>query len=561
MPGLSSSRGEVSAFMECRLAFWGEEDESTNNKSGEWEDRKPSSLSSSQESSLSGRPPKSGEGTTFLPSMPAPAAAVASNSAKQSPLTPFDHGCLASMSPAKSPYFPAFAQQSYSDTPKAGCKKEGFQPPALSETFPLSDDLKKPHQLPLSPSPPAPPGPPPPSHHGKQTYRSTVIHNDNNPLWENDASNNTFHIPLQKSDLYPTLHSDGCRLALEVQLQEEMAATENFMVGGVLSHAVGAAAAATSLVPVVGKSLGEHGERGARVGMEKMGLGTDRTLGGGYIDLMPLLMGNWDEEFDKENRDWNNTIEEDRNVDNWGRMNAKSYWIKRRCERSGLLDVWVPLYRENEGPQEHHGKVHLIVSYEPNGMVPKQHDVVALESFARRPHSDSNIGSVITPVLPPLHPLMVVETRHPYLLVEYTTSRTVTSVSRSGHVKSSKWERTHRVRIHRNSAFVIERRTLIDAVGDVARFPGDIVLSTPVGRELSEVTAPVVAAAGEVVAPMFIWGKLLLATGTTGVKAALAGVSVASSIAAKAVVDGSRDKVRREGYEGRVDEEGVYRYG
>lgn len=553
VPGLSSAKGEVSSFSSCRLAFWGEDGDQINDQN-QSDDRKPSALSAPS----SGSAEKEDTAKKVIPSMPTTSTASSvSASTKQSPLTPFDQGCLASMSPARSPYFPAFAQQSNEKPPAAAnaSTEKGFKPP--HETFPLSDDLKKPSSMPIQP-PPAPSGPPPPNHYGKHEYRSSVVHNDNNPIWENDATGSNFKIPLRKDDLYPKLQTDGCKVALEIRLDEEMAQAESLMVGGVLSHAVGAAAAATSLVPVVGKSLGERGQKGAHAGMEMMGLGTDRLIGKGYVDLMPLLMGVWEEEFDRENRDLNS--EEDGDLDEFGRINLKSHLRKRRVERSGLLDVWVPLFRETHS--ENHGKVHLLISYEPNGMSPKQHDVVALESFARSPYSDSgpvNAGSVITPILPPLYPLLVVETRGSYLLCEYSTSRTVTSVDRSGNVKSTKWERSHRVRIHRNSAFVIERRNLLDAVGDVARMPGDIIQSTPVGREVVEASAPIVAAAGEVVAPMFIWGKLLMAAGGTGVKAGLAGLSAATHIAVQAAVNGSQDKARNERYD--RGEEGVYRYG
>jgi hypothetical protein len=152
--------------------------------------------------------------------------------------------------------------------------------------------------------------------------------------------------------------------------------------------------------------------------------------------------------------------------------------------------------------------------------------------------------------------VLVVDTRSSYLLVEYSTSRTVTSVDRSGNVKSSKWERTHRLRIHRNSAFVIERRTLLDAVGDVARLPGDIVLSTPVGRDVAEASAPIVAAAGELLGPALLWGKLMMAAGGTGMRAGMAGLRAAT----EAVVNTSQDMARSGKYE-RSEEAGVYQYG
>ena len=156
----------------------------------------------------------------------------------------------------------------------------------------------------------------------------------------------------------------------------------------------------------------------------------------------------------------------------------------------------------------------------------------------------------------------MIDMKGSYLLLEYATSRTVTSVDRLGNIKSSRWERTHRVRIHRNSVFVIERCTLLDVAGNIARIPGDIVLSTSVGQEIAEASAPLVAGALELVTPAWQGAKLLVGAGSLGVKASLAGAKAASS----AVVTVSQQKAmeRREGVY--VDERdggdsGVYRYG
>jgi hypothetical protein len=119
-------------------------------------------------------------------------------------------------------------------------------------------------------------------------------------------------------------------------------------------------------------------------------------------------------------------------------------------------------------------------------MTSKQDDVVAFESHARRPlhgrrdHDDdaaslsssatcraANAGPTINPVVPPLSPLLVIDARGGHLLLEYAASRTVTSVNRGGNVRSSRWECTHCVRVHRNVVFVVERRTFADGVCDI----------------------------------------------------------------------------------------------
>lgn len=207
------------------------------------------------------------------------------------------------------------------------------------------------------------------------------------------------------------------------------------------------------------------------------------------------------------------------------------------------------------------GKVHLLISYEPNGMTPKRDDVVAFESFARRPLNDDSSavsGPVVSPIVPPLSPLTVADARGPYLLLEHVASRTVTSVDRGGNVRSSRHERRHRVRVHRNSAFVIERRTMMDAASDLARLPGDIVLSTPVGREVADASAPIVAAAAELMGPAMLWGRLMVSAGGTGVKVGLAGMGAA----AEAVVAASQEKaLERRGGDGGDAGVEVYGYG
>jgi len=423
-------------------------------------------------------------------------------------------------------------------------------------------------------------GPPPPHHYAREEFRSSVIHHDSNPIW-GDASNlsnsntnhseshhcsrnkSSFHIPLQKDDLYPTLHKDGGHVSLEVRLEEDMTAAESLIVGGALSNAVSAASAMASTIPKVGQHVGQRTRMGAEAGMELLGLGKDRLIGRGFVDLMSLLLGFWEDDFEVGGGNGGSAkgeaddMEGDLEVDEFGRIHPKAYMKRRRVERMGMLDVWVPLYHPN-GKTVISGKVHLLITYEPNGMTPKPNDVVAFESYARHPEA----SSIMAPIVPPLSPLLVIDTRSSYLLLEYTNSRTVTSVDRSGNVKSSRWERSYRIRIHRNAVFVIERPTLMDAAGNLARLPGEIVLSTPLGREVAEISAPLVAAASELVGPAVLWGKLMVAAGGTGVKASLAGAQAAT----EAVVRASQVKALQSRESGYVDdrdggEMGVYRYG
>jgi len=449
-----------------------------------------------------------------------------------------------------------------------------------------------------------------PHHYAKEVFKSSTVPNDCNPVW-GDSSNNSnasnhnsndnnnqsnFHIPLHKDDLLPTLQTDGGKISLEVRLDEEMAPTESLLVGGALTSAVNVASVATSMV-----GMGKQTKEVSNLGREMLGLGSDRLVGKGFVDLMPLLVGLWEDDWedvssssslsDHHHHHSSNEEEDTANLDVYGRIPRSARMMRRRVERMGMLDVWVPLHHpsdamnatSSEGRKASAaGKVHLLISYEPNGMSPKRDDVVALESFARRPfdqlnssggesgrsnnnnntNTSFNFGNVISPILPTLSPFLLIDIKGSYLLLEYATSRTVTSVDRLGNIKSSRWERTHRVRIHRNSVFVIERRTLLDVAGNIARLPGNIVLSTTVGQEIAEASAPVVAGALELMAPAFQSAKLLMGAGSLGVRASLAGAKAASV----AVVSVSQQKAmeRREGVyvdEREGSDSGVYRFG
>ena len=617
--------------------------------------------------------------TAFMPSMPPQSPTKMTMSTTPTPsISPFDQaGSLRAMSPARSPFFPAFAQQQQSQSPQLkndNCNSaqvtmvdwnnNAKQYPREAAAAAAAASSSK--TIPLGKQPPPSSigrtnskqsssssssffGPRPPHHYAREQFKSSTVHNDSNPIWGDvhgtffDSNNNnstngnngsTFRIPLQKDDFSSTsLHGNnsnhnnntstdgsGRRVALEIRLDEEMSSAESLLVGGALSTAVGAAASVTSVV-----GMGKQVQDVSHMGMEMLGLGTDRLIGRGYVDLMPLLLGLWEEcweeesgggqqhqeQQDKKQRSNENDeeedgvgkvgkkrkmgggggISEDNNsiLNEYGRIQPSARGMKRRVERMGLLDVWVPLYHpsaiqarnklssssSNDNNNNNHdeevetsGMIHLLISYDPNGMSPKKDDIVAFESFARRPNhgvgggsggASENYGPIITPIVPPLSPLIVVDIRGPYLLLEYATSRTVTSVNRNGNVKSSRWELSHRVRIHRNAIFVIERHTLLDAAGDIARLPGDIVLSTPVGREVAEISAPIVAGVMELMGPALLWGKLMMAMGGTGVRAGLAGARAAT----EAVVNASQEKAlerREQGGGLERGEAGVYSY-
>ena len=609
-----------------------------------------------------------GKTMAFMPSMPTTTTrtsrdAAAASAGGWSPLVatplPFDSGSLRSATPSRSPFFPSF----YATTAQRqqGQRPDGGGGVGVGGGGPGEDrDVRKqPSSLPFVPPPPkssceagpkkrppptkagpAPSGPPPPRHYARETFKTSTVHDDSNPIWEDLGQSSSssgrrrdgrgggggnsadFRIPLRKDDLLPSLEADYGQVRLEVRLDEEMAPTEAVLVSGALSTALGAAAAGASVV-----GMGGLTRDASAAGMEMLGLGTDRLIGRGFVDLTSLLLGVWEEV-------WENDVERSRGggdggggdgprrrrgtaadgdddaddddddggapLDEYGRSRPGAYRTRRRVERTGMLDVWVPLYHPTAkaaggnddgdddgggGERETSGRVRLLISYEPNGMPPKRDDVVAFESFARRPlhgHSNrddaassssssslsssptsrANAGPIIHPVVPPLSPLLVIDVRGQFLLLEYPTSRTVTSVDRGGNVKSTRWERTQRVRVHRNAVFVVERHTFMDGVGDVVRYPGDVVLSTPVGREIAEVAAPLVAGFMELMGPALLWGRLVVSAGGMGLRAGLAGAQAAT----EAVVSASQEKAlerrteERGGGGGYAGDAGAYTY-
>jgi len=609
--GLSNSHGEVSSFGTLRLGFW-QDDE---NGGGSNSDDQEENVMNNQRAGDGLK--KSNDEDDCNNSVSS--SSISSGSAYheqqiqqqfteegKSPLTPllFDQGSIKSVSSSSANGLSPFLQ---SYPTRQQTKASLLSTPPRSSLM-QTEDNDKPQQLPI-PSPLSTTkrstnnnsgastsisssspsfGPSPPHHYAKEEYKSTTVHSDNNPIWHGGSSNNTnsnnmessdgsntFNIPLQKDDLLPTIHNDGGKIKLEIRIDEELSNTEK-LSGGALSTAVSAASVATSVV-----GIGKQTKDVSTKGMELLGLSTDRLIGKGVVDLMPLLLGYWDESNDTSSDigSKEEELQDSSLLNEYGQMSQSAYRMRRRIGQLELLDVWVPLYhpsvttqkankeddQDNRATIETSGKVHLLISYTPNGMVPKPDDIVAFESFARRPISSNtsssvvNVGPVITPIIPPLSPLLVIETRGQYLLLEYSTSRTITSVDRNGNVKSSRYERSHRTRVHRNAVFVIERHTLLDAAGNIARLPGDIVLSTPIGQEIVQASAPLVAGALELVGPAVLGGKLMMAAGWTGVRMSLAGARAAT----EAVVVASQEKAleRRDGGQSdRSGDAGAYGY-
>ncbi|CAB9509948.1 C2 [Seminavis robusta] len=334
---------------------------------------------------------------------------------------------------------------------------------------------------------------------------SPVIPQDNNPVW----SDFHFEMPLRKG----SFREDGMRIMLSVRVDED-------------------AHVAEKLIPGIPK-------------------GDDRLIGRGKVDITSLCLGE--------------TMFGETQV--------------------GVLDAWVPVYytvddqEELEGQQQQHhqqqhhhlhnqfalappaaaaataskpskedplknptpskktptrkqvGKVRLLITYRPNGMEPQHNDVVALESYARRPPK----RSTCYPILPPLMPMIVREVKDPYLLVEYSLPVANITSSRQGgdnNHNQHMGEELRRdnkacMRIHRNSVFVIERKNFVDATVGLALMPADAIMSTPLGQTGAQVLGPILNAGRELLMPATLSFKLAFMALRTTTMVSLSGVQAA----------------------------------
>lgn len=108
-----------------------------------------------------------------------------------------------------------------------------------------------------------------------------------------------------------------------------------------------------------------------------------------------------------------------------------------------MIDDWVELSPGG-------GSLHVVVEYEPVGMEPEVDDIVFFEAFARSGRSL---------VFPPNEPMVVRAVSGAYLLVGYQTPAAREAGMRADEASMHE----NRLKVHRNTVFVIERQTLIDS--------------------------------------------------------------------------------------------------
>ncbi|GMI50165.1 hypothetical protein ScalyP_jg4755 [Parmales sp. scaly parma] len=162
---------------------------------------------------------------------------------------------------------------------------------------------------------------------------------------------------------------------------------------------------------------------------------------------------------------------------------------------NSLIDTWVSLTGAA-------AKLRVSVQYEPNGEPPKKGDVVCFEMFARSENS-LIFGNGM------LAPMMVADQKGCFLLVQY---RTFTG----GYCG--------RIKIHRNTCFVIERLNVADGLWDMMLKPADAILSTTLGKKGQKLAQPTIDYATNMAKPVYYSSGLIVKATKTSVKASLKGV-------------------------------------
>ncbi|VEU40158.1 unnamed protein product [Pseudo-nitzschia multistriata] len=358
------------------------------------------------------------------------------------------------------------------------------------------------------------------------SFVSPVVPNNNDPVWNNCV----FEIPLQKGAL-----GDGQPVRISLRVDEDATAIENMIA-----------------IPGIGIAPGPR----------------DRLLGVGGLDVTALCLGQnpatgrpatgvvdaWipikhpdddGEEFGEEERD-----DDDDAASQQARSEEELLRRKQDSVYGGPGGEAKPAAAATSGEgtvlrKRSGGRVRVLVTYQPHGMDPQKHDVVALEAFARQNPSTATCGSV----LPPLLPMVVAETEGPWLLVRYRFPPAEKGTP-FGPERDHRCEARGLARVHRNAVFVIERKTLADGALGLALAPAELVLSTPLGRGATEALGPALVAGRKLLEPALLSSRLLWMAVRTTAKATATGVSAAGSAfvregATSLTSDGPRSGGRR----------------
>jgi hypothetical protein len=330
-------------------------------------------------------------------------------------------------------------------------------------------------------------------------YKSTTVRSNSNPNWPTVQSPNNqsiFAVELHKG-----MPIDGMQIFLQIQMREEKTAAD-------------------TIVPVF--------------------KGGDDLLGESEIDVTELVLRGFGDSKSRAKSEMPSAEAEI--VDVWDRWinlddasttqvaSTSASQHTSNTNRNSLIE-------ENRNLDES-SRVRIMISYEPNGFNPRRGDIVALESFARLSIFESNSR----PIIPPLHPFRVKDIRGEYILCSFDTNFSCKEESSSSGKAPMKIGST---RLHRNAVFVIERTNIVDSTLDVALKPADAVLSTSIGKEVSDVVQPYVESAGDLLMPALLSAKLFLQATTVGSGAVIVGVKSAAAAVVESQNPRRRRKTRR----------------
>jgi len=372
----------------------------------------------------------------------------------------------------------------------------------------------------------------------KRIYQSSTISSNSNPSWSNIQSSTNkslFSIPLQKG----SMPQDGMNILLQVIVKEERTAVDTFIPG------------------ITGLTKGGS---------------MDGQIGIGYVDITNLLLKR-DESLLSSTRGCSLTPHCHGDTDVWDLWIDLMYYEEAimtttttitpdrstttAATSKGATGIKIPSSSSNTNNKtssldsKSTGQVRILISYEPHGLVPRQGDIVALESFARLRESTLSCH----PIIPPFHPLKVLDIRGDFLLIQFDYYNSLRKNEdyddderkvKAYHKKSSSsFSRRGTVKIHRNSIFVIERTNVMDAVVNTALTPLDIALATPIGKGITHHSQPYVEAIGELLMPAILSTKLLWEACKLGGGATWMGVQTAASVILQSQDPENRRRVQK----------------
>ena len=321
--------------------------------------------------------------------------------------------------------------------------------------------------------------------HQMPTFVSPIKQQDNNPVWTNCH----FTLPFKKG-----LLEDGSPVRIFLRVDEDGTAIENIIPG-----------------------IPSSGDRCLGIGfldVTSLCLGQDPTTGrpsAGVIDAwVPIKLPPKDDQGDEPML--------------LGVEEQELLWKSAKSGRSDDLKKPSKTQKDDER-NKIMGRVRILVTYRPYGMDPQQHDIVALEGFARQNLRFATCHSI----LPPLLPMHIIEVSEPWLLVEYRLPFAIHGGQNNNGESNNDNNNKACMRVHRNAVFVIERKNFLDATLNLALQPADLILSTPLGHGAREILGPIFVAGRQLMMPALLSSKLLWMAVRTTALASFTGVAAAGS--------------------------------